>query len=152
MRDPEQVLATLTRRNATFSERDPDRYLAKHIADDAERAATRAAIFARAETLGLYDRVSREAAGRYTTRTVQAQERAPLVEAVTACKRATSARDMGLDDPCSQPAHREGTDEPLRDPGARSSPSARAWQPYGTNRRSNIAAFGRCRVLGTYRR
>ena len=31
-RDPEQVLATLTRNNATFSERDLDRHLAKHIA------------------------------------------------------------------------------------------------------------------------
>ena len=30
-RDPEQVLATLTRNNATFSERDLDRHLAKHI-------------------------------------------------------------------------------------------------------------------------
>ena len=37
-RDPEQVLATLTRHNATFTERDLDRHLAKHIADDAERA------------------------------------------------------------------------------------------------------------------
>ena len=30
-RDPDQVLATLTRHNATFSERDLDRHLAKHI-------------------------------------------------------------------------------------------------------------------------
>ena len=43
-RDPEQVLAALTRHNATFTERDLDRYLAKHIADDAERAAARAAV------------------------------------------------------------------------------------------------------------
>ena len=30
-RDPEQVLAALTRNNATFSERDLDSYLAKHL-------------------------------------------------------------------------------------------------------------------------
>lgn len=80
-RDPEQVLATLTRHNATFSERDLDRYLAKHIADDAARAATRAAVLAHDETLRLYDRESGETAGRYTTKTVRAQERAALVDA-----------------------------------------------------------------------
>ena len=37
-RDPEQVLAVLTRNNATFSERDLDRHLEKHIRDEAERA------------------------------------------------------------------------------------------------------------------
>src|SRR5579872_7221352 len=80
-RDPEQVLATLTRHNATFSERDLDRYLAKHIADDAARAATRAAVLAHPETLALYDRESGETAGRYTTKTVRGQERAALVDA-----------------------------------------------------------------------
>jgi Ti-type conjugative transfer relaxase TraA len=80
-RDPEQVLATLTRHNATFSERDLDRYLTSHLADEAERAATRAAVFAHAETLGLYDRASGEAAGRYTTQTVRAQEQAALADA-----------------------------------------------------------------------
>jgi Ti-type conjugative transfer relaxase TraA len=80
-RDPDQVLATLTRHNATFSERDLDRHLAKHIADDGERAATRAAVLGHAETLPLYDRTSGEAAGRYTTRTVRAQERAALADA-----------------------------------------------------------------------
>ena len=74
-RDPEQVLATLTRHNATFSERDLDRHLGKHIADDAERAATKAAVLGHAETLALYDRDSGEAAERYTTKTVRAQER-----------------------------------------------------------------------------
>ena len=64
---PDQVLATLTRHNATFSERDLDRHLAKHIADDGERAATKAAVLGHAETLPLYDRTSGEAAGRYTT-------------------------------------------------------------------------------------
>ncbi|HME24406.1 MAG TPA: AAA family ATPase [Acetobacteraceae bacterium] len=80
-RDPEQVLATLTRHNATFSERDLDRHLGKHIADDGERAATKAAVLGHAETLPLYDRASGEAAGRYTTKTVRAQERAALTDA-----------------------------------------------------------------------
>src|SRR5450432_2429248 len=43
-RDPDQVLATLTRNDATFSERDLDRHLAKHIKAEAERAATKAAV------------------------------------------------------------------------------------------------------------
>ncbi len=80
-RDPNQVLATLTRHNATFSERDLDRHLAKHIAGDGERAATRAAVLGHAETLPLYDRTSGEAVGRYTTKTVRAQERATLADA-----------------------------------------------------------------------
>lgn len=80
-RDPDQVLATLTRNNATFSERDLDRHLAKHIADDGERAATKAAVLGHAEALPLYDRESGAAAGRYTTKTVRAQEQAALADA-----------------------------------------------------------------------
>jgi Ti-type conjugative transfer relaxase TraA len=82
-RDPDQVLATLTRNNATFSERDLDRHLAKHIAPEAERAATKAAVLGHAETLPLYDRESGEAVERYTTRTVRAQERAALADAAS---------------------------------------------------------------------
>ena len=59
-RDPEQVLVTLTRHNATFSERDLDRHLVKHIADEAGRAATKAAVLGHAETLALYDREARQ--------------------------------------------------------------------------------------------
>ena len=81
-RDPEQVLDTLTWHNATFSVRDLDRHLAKHIAADAERAATRAAVLGHAETLDLYDRTSGETAERYTTKTVRAQEQAALADAV----------------------------------------------------------------------
>jgi Ti-type conjugative transfer relaxase TraA len=80
-RDPDQVLATLTRNNATFTERDLDRHLTKHIADDGERATTKAAVLGHAETLKLYDRASGEAAERYTTKTVRAQERAALADA-----------------------------------------------------------------------
>ena len=80
-RDPDQVLATLTRNNATFSERDLDRHLAKHISPEAERAATKAAVLGHAETLPLYDRESGETAERYTTKAVRAQERAALADA-----------------------------------------------------------------------
>jgi len=80
-RDPNQVLATLTRHNATFSERDLDRHLAKHIADDGERAATKAAVLGHADTLPLYDRMSGDAAERFTTQTVRAQERTALADA-----------------------------------------------------------------------
>jgi Ti-type conjugative transfer relaxase TraA len=82
-RDPKQVLATLTRHNATFSERDLDRHLGKHIADDAERAVAKAAVLGHAETLPLYDRTNGDAAERYTTKTVRAQETAALADAAT---------------------------------------------------------------------
>jgi Ti-type conjugative transfer relaxase TraA len=82
-RDPDQVLATLTRNNATFSERDLDRHLAKHIAPEAERAATKVAVLGHKETLPLYDRDSGEAAERFTTKTVRAQERAALADAAS---------------------------------------------------------------------
>jgi Ti-type conjugative transfer relaxase TraA len=80
-RDPDQVLATLTRHNATFSERDLDRHLARHITDDSERAATKAAVLGHAETLDLYDRTNGEATGRYTTKAVRIQEQATLADA-----------------------------------------------------------------------
>jgi hypothetical protein len=80
-RDPDQVLATLTRHNATFSEPDLDRYLSRHIAVEAERAAVKAAIRGHAETLALYDRRSGDATARFTTRTVREQERAALADA-----------------------------------------------------------------------
>ncbi len=40
-RDPDQALGVLTRNNATFTERDLDRHLAKHIFEDGERGAVR---------------------------------------------------------------------------------------------------------------
>jgi Ti-type conjugative transfer relaxase TraA len=80
-RDPAQVLATLTRHNATFSERDLDRHLGKHLADDGERAAAKAAVLSHAETLPLYDRTSGEAVERYSAKTVRAQETAALADA-----------------------------------------------------------------------
>ena len=68
------MLAALTRNNATFSERELDRYLAKHLEVDEERAAAKTAVLAHADVLTLHDRATGEAAERWTTRAVRAQE------------------------------------------------------------------------------
>ena len=73
-RDPDQVLATLTRNNATFTERDLDRHLAKHLPAAAERSAMKAKVFEHQELVSLHDRATGEEAGRFTTRTVRAQD------------------------------------------------------------------------------
>jgi Ti-type conjugative transfer relaxase TraA len=80
-RDPSSVLEALTRNNATFSERDLDRYLSKHIGDEAERAGIHARVLGGEETLPLHARDTGEASGRFTTRTVRAEEREALREA-----------------------------------------------------------------------
>ena len=90
-RDPEQVLAALTRNNATFTERDLDRYLAKHLgggadgtpdaAAKAELAAAKTAVLTHRDVLVLHDRDTGEAAGRFSTRTVRQQERSALADA-----------------------------------------------------------------------
>ena len=80
-RDPAKVLEALTRNNATFSERDLDRYLSKHIGDEAERAGIHAKVNGHDETLGLHERDTGEASGRFTTRRVRAEEREALQEA-----------------------------------------------------------------------
>ena len=80
-RDPDQVLAVLTRNNATFSERDLDRHLSKHIRDEAEHLAVKGKVLGHPDVLSLHDRETGEAVGRWTTGTVRAQERGALAEA-----------------------------------------------------------------------
>ena len=85
-RDPAQVLATLTRNNATFTERELDRHLTKHLGPAegdavAEIAAVRAAVLKHGDLVALHDRETGAAAGRFTTRQVRAEERAALAEA-----------------------------------------------------------------------
>ena len=103
-RDPAQVLATLTRNNATFTERDLDRFLAKQLGrseprfqrlgeplessrreegrDAAEEIATvRTAVLNHADLVALHDRETGEAAGRFTTRQVRQEERAAMAAA-----------------------------------------------------------------------
>lgn len=81
-RDPDQVLATLTRNNATFSERDLKRHLAKHIGDTVERQAVKGRVLGHGEILPLYDRETGEAVARFTTKTVRGQEQRALAHAV----------------------------------------------------------------------
>ncbi len=85
-RDPEKVLAALTRNNATFTERDLDRFLTKQLGQEerdgaGEIAAVRAAVLKSRELVPLYDRETGAAAGRYTTREVREQERAAMAAA-----------------------------------------------------------------------
>ncbi len=89
-RDPEQVLAALTRNNATFTERELDRYLAKHLgpgpdgtpdaAQVRDIAAAKAAVMGHKEVLALHDRETGEVAGRFSTRKVREQERTALAD------------------------------------------------------------------------
>ena len=89
-RDPEQVLAALTRNNATFTERELDRYLAKHLgagpdgtpdaAQVQDIATAKAAVLGHKDVLVLHDRETGEAAGRFSTRTVREQERVALAD------------------------------------------------------------------------
>ncbi|MDR3472310.1 MAG: AAA family ATPase [Devosia sp.] len=80
-REPEKVLGVLTRNNATFTERELDRFLGKHISDEAEHLAVKAKVLGSANTLALHDRETGEATGRYTTREVRDQERAAIGDA-----------------------------------------------------------------------
>jgi Ti-type conjugative transfer relaxase TraA len=89
-RDPEQVLAALTRNNATFTERDLDRYLVKHLwagpdgtPDEAtvrDIASAKAAVLGHRDVLVLHDRETGEVVGRFSTRTVREQEHAALAD------------------------------------------------------------------------
>lgn len=89
-RDPDQVLAALTRNNATFTERELDRYLVKHLgagsggtpdsAQVQDIAAVKAAVLGHKDLLVLHDRETGEVAGRFSTRTVREQERAALAD------------------------------------------------------------------------
>jgi Ti-type conjugative transfer relaxase TraA len=99
-RDPVQVLAALTRNNATFTERELDRYLTKQLGQEgreaagetsakqaaivkstAEIAAVRAAVMQHGDLVPLHDWETGTAAGRFTTRQVRAEERAALADA-----------------------------------------------------------------------
>jgi len=89
-RDPAQVLTALTRNNATFTERELDRYLAKHLgagpdgtpdpATARDIADAKLAVLGHRDVLALHDRETGEAAGRFTTVGVREQERAALAD------------------------------------------------------------------------
>jgi Ti-type conjugative transfer relaxase TraA len=89
-RDPEQVLTALTRNNATFTDRELDRYLSKHLGTGPDGtpdataipdvAATKAAVMGHRTVRALHDRETGEVAERFTTTTVREQERAALAD------------------------------------------------------------------------
>jgi predicted RNA-binding protein YlqC (UPF0109 family) len=76
----------LTRNNATFTERELDRFLAKHIADEAEHLAVKAKVLGSSNTLVMHDRETGEVTGRYTTREVRDQERVAIADAQSVAK------------------------------------------------------------------
>ncbi len=78
VRDPTQVLETLTRTAATFSLPELDRFLAKHLPDEAEQRAVRDRVLGSAEVLALHDPETGVPVERYTTRSVRDQERAAM--------------------------------------------------------------------------
>lgn len=92
-RDPAQVLAALTRNNATFTERDLDRFLATHLGDEGQegRETVRAAVLQSRELVPLYDRETGEKSGRFTTTEVREQERAAMAAAGGLARQRTSA-------------------------------------------------------------
>ncbi len=79
-RDPDQVLGVLTRNSATFTERDLDRHLGKHIDDETERSGVRGNVLGHDGLVALHDRETGESVGRYTTRAVRQQEREALAD------------------------------------------------------------------------
>jgi Ti-type conjugative transfer relaxase TraA len=95
-RDPETVLRVLTRNNATFTMRELDRHLAKHIHDEAEHLEVKARVLGQDEVLRLYDPTTGRASGRYTTREVRAQERAALDDGARLAEGRAGARHRAL--------------------------------------------------------
>ncbi|MCW2247862.1 Ti-type conjugative transfer relaxase TraA [Azospirillum fermentarium] len=95
-RDPAEIVATLTRRQATFTELDIERLIRKHVADAGERQAIRAAVLARPEIVPLHARSSGEFAGRYTTVQVRAEERQVAADAASigVAREAVAARHV----------------------------------------------------------
>jgi Ti-type conjugative transfer relaxase TraA len=79
--DPDQVLRALTRSNATFTAREVDRFLGKHLEDKDERQRVRAQVFAHPDLVPLYDRETEFRTDRFTTRQVRAHEHAVLADA-----------------------------------------------------------------------
>lgn len=104
-RDPETVPRVLTRNNATFTMRDLDRHLARHIFDEAEHLEVRGRVLGGGEVLALYDPATGEATGRYTTREVRDQERAALAEGARVAAGAPGSRHRALGASAMAAAH-----------------------------------------------
>ncbi len=79
-RNPAAVLAALTRNSATFTERDLERYVLKHLPEK-DRVAATVAVLTHPDLLALHDRDTGAAVGRFTTTTVRNQEQMALAHA-----------------------------------------------------------------------
>jgi Ti-type conjugative transfer relaxase TraA len=95
-RDPVQVLAALTRNNATFTARDLERFLIKQLGQEgkdasAEVADIRASVLGHGDVLTLHDRQTGEVVERFTTRQVREEERGALRAAAALAFRRTGA-------------------------------------------------------------
>src|SRR5271170_5365986 len=88
-RDPDQVLAALTRHNATFTTRDLDRFLAKHLGDETECQAVKKQVLEHRELIPLYDRKTGADAGRFSTQAVREQEQQALADAAALARSVT---------------------------------------------------------------
>jgi hypothetical protein len=120
-RDPETVLRVLTRNNATFTQRELDRHLAKHIQDKGEHLDVKGRVLGHGEALPLYDPATGRASGRYTTREVRAQERAALDDGARLAEGRAIARwgprpwrRRSKDEPCARTSARRSLMRPAR--------------------------------------
>jgi Ti-type conjugative transfer relaxase TraA len=114
--DPDQVLAALTRNNATFTARDLDRFLAKQSGQEGrevspETVAVRAAVLKHGDLIPLHDRETGEAAERFTTRNVRAEEEAALGDAA----RMGRVRSRGVSGRAARSARAERAMRPDQD-------------------------------------
>ena len=72
-RDPQQMLASLTRNQSVFQEKDLDRFLEKHV-EASDHLALKEAIFAKENILSLYDQETGEKTLYFTTQEVREEE------------------------------------------------------------------------------
>lgn len=88
---PTRFLTALTRHNATFTTRELERFLEKHLAEPAERRAVKLRVLMREDVVPLYDRDTGERAGRFTIGAVREQERVALADAAALAGRSGAA-------------------------------------------------------------
>jgi Ti-type conjugative transfer relaxase TraA len=106
--DPALVLETLTRNNATFTAREVDRFLGKHLEDAGERKQVREQVFAHPNLMPLLDRETEFRTDRFTTRAVRAQEHAVMADA----EALTVARGPAIPDAVAEGVKAERTLRP----------------------------------------
>jgi Ti-type conjugative transfer relaxase TraA len=105
-RDPEQIIAALTQRRATFTELDIERHIKKHVSTPLERAEIRTAVLSRPEVVALHDHADGSFTGRFTTREVREEEKQVMAaaakiaharKAVSGSRSRAVAEEMSLD-------------------------------------------------------